>query len=93
MEKAVSATEAVKKFSEILNSVKYRGESFTIVRGGKPVASISPVENLPRRKPLRELRELVKNLPRLGDEADRFGKDLKEIRKHQPALPKETKWG
>jgi hypothetical protein len=42
---------------------------------------------------LGELRELVKNLPRLGDEADRFGKDLKEIRKHQPALPKETKWG
>jgi antitoxin (DNA-binding transcriptional repressor) of toxin-antitoxin stability system len=93
MEKAVSATEAVKKFSEILNSVKYRGESFTIIRGGKPVASISPVENLPKRKPLRELRELVKNLPRLGDEADRFAKDLKEIRKHQPVLPKETKWG
>ena len=93
MEKAVSATEAVRKFSEILNSVKYRGESFTIVRGGKPVATISPVENPPKRKPLRELRELVKNLPPLGDEADRFGKDLKEIRKHQPTLPKENKWG
>ena len=93
MEKSVTATEAVRKFSEILNSVKYRGESFTIVRGGKPVASISPVENLPKRKSLRELREWVKNLPRLGDEADRFGKDLKRIRKHQPVLPKESKWG
>jgi len=93
MEKAVSATEAVRRFSEILNSVKYQGESYTIVRGGKPVASISPVETLPKRKFLRDLRELVKDLPRLGKEADRFGKDLKEIRKHQPTLPKEIKWG
>ncbi len=93
MEKALSATEAVRKFSEILNSVRYRGESFTIIRGGKPVAFISPVENPPKRKLLRELREVIRNLPRLGDEADRFGKDLKEIRKHQPALPKENKWG
>ncbi len=69
MEKALSATEAVRKFSEILNSVKYRGESFTIVRGGKPVASISPVENLPNRRTLGELREFVKNLPRLGEES------------------------
>jgi len=71
MEKAISATEAVRKFSEILNSVKYRGESFTIVRGGKPVALISPVEGPSKRRPLRELRELVKSLPRLGNEADR----------------------
>ena len=93
MEKALSATEAVRKFSEILNSVKYRGESFTIVRGGRPVASISPCENQPKSRNLGELRNLVKNLPRLGEEADRFGKDLKEIRKRQPTLPKETKWG
>ena len=93
MGKAVSATEAVRKFSEILNSVHYRGESYTIIRGGKPVASISPVETLPKRKFLRDLRELMKDLPRLGKEADRFAKALKEIRKHQPTLPKEIKWG
>jgi len=93
MEKAISATEAVRRFSEILNSVRYRGDSFTIVRGGKPVASISPVESLSKRKPLRELRELIKSLPHLGDEAERLRKDLKKIRKHQPSLPKETKWG
>jgi len=92
MEKVVSATEVVRKFSDILNSVRYRGESYTIVRGGKPVASISPVETSPRRKVLRELKELIKNIPHLGTEADRFGKDLKKIRKHQPSLPKENKW-
>jgi prevent-host-death family protein len=92
MEKTVSATEAVRKFSEILNSVRYRGESFTIIRGGKPVASISPVETPSKRKSLREFRELVKSLPPLGKEADGFGKDLKEIRKRQPSMAKATKW-
>ena len=91
MAKAISATEVVRKFSEILNSVNYRGKSFMIVRRGNPVALISPFESLPKRKPLRELKELVKSLPRLGDEAERFKKDLKEIRKYQRTLPKETK--
>jgi prevent-host-death family protein len=92
MEKTINATEAVRKFSDILNSVKYQGESYTIVRGGKPVALISPVENLPKKRLLRDLREMVKSLPPLGNEADHLGKDLKEIRKHQPSFPKDTKW-
>jgi antitoxin (DNA-binding transcriptional repressor) of toxin-antitoxin stability system len=92
MEKVVSATEAVRKFSDILNSIKYRGESYTVVRGGKPVASISPVEAPGKKRLLRELKELAKNMPPLGEEADRFGRDLKEIRKHQPSVPKGNKW-
>ena len=92
MEKVVSATEAVRKFSDILNSIRYRGESYTVVRGGKPVASISPVEAPGKKRLLRELKELAKNMPPLGQEADRFGRDLKEIRKHQPSVPKGNKW-
>ena len=92
MEKIVSATEAVRKFSEILNSIKYRGESYTVVRGGKPIASISPVEASPRRRLLGELREMVKDIPHLGSEADRFGRDLGDIVKHQPPIPRENKW-
>mgnify|MGYP001594976776 CR=1 FL=1 len=92
MEKIVSATEAVRKFSEILNSIKYRGESFTIVRGGKPIASISPVESSSRKRLLGELKEIVKDIPHLGAEADRFGRDLRDIVKQQPPLPKEDKW-
>ena len=63
MEKIVSATEAVRKFSEILNSIRYRGESYTIVRGGKPIASISPVEASSRKRLLGELKEMVKHIP------------------------------
>jgi len=92
MEKTVSATEAVRKFSEILNSIRYRGESYTIIRGGKPIASISPVEISSRKKLLSEFKEMVKDIPHLGSEADRFGRDLKELLEHQPPMPKEDKW-
>jgi len=54
------------------------------------VASIPPVETSPRKKLLKELKEMAKTLPRLDEEADRFGHDLKEILKHQPSLPKEN---
>ncbi len=92
MEKRISATEAVRKFSEILNSIKYKGEYYTVIRGGKPVASIRPVEISIKEKFLGELKELLKSVPKLGDEAEKFEEDLKEILKLQPLTPKENKW-
>ena len=92
MQKTVSATEAVRKFSEILNSIRYRGESYTIVRGGKPIASISPVETSSRKKLLGELKEMTKDIPHLGAEADRFGRDLRDILQQQPPMPKGERW-
>ena len=50
------------------------------------MASISPVEAPGKKRLLRELKELVKNMPPLGEEADRFGQDLREIRKCQPSI-------
>jgi len=92
MEKRISATDAVRKFSEILNSIKYKGEHYTVIRGGKPVASIRPVEIPTKERSLCELKELLKSVPKLGDEAERFEEDLKEILKHQPSLPEGNKW-
>ncbi len=66
MEKTVSATQVVRKFSEILNSIKYRGDRYTIMRGRKPVASISPVDTHLKERILSELRGLIKKLPHLG---------------------------
>jgi len=91
MEKTISATEAVRKFSEILNSIKYKGKSYSIVRGGKKVASISPVEVPLKERSLGELKTLLKNIPRLGDEIESFQRDLKEILKLQPMMPKEDR--
>ena len=39
----LSATEAARKFASVLDDVEHRGESFTVVRNGRPVAQILPV--------------------------------------------------
>jgi antitoxin (DNA-binding transcriptional repressor) of toxin-antitoxin stability system len=92
MEKTITATEAVRKFSEILNAIKYRGDHYTILRGKKPVAFISPAEEHLKKRTLGELKGLLAKLPHLGDEAEYFEKDMKEIIKHQPAMPEKSKW-
>ena len=43
MEKRISATRAVRDFSEVLNTIKFKGVQYIIERGGKPVASIMAV--------------------------------------------------
>jgi prevent-host-death family protein len=39
----VSATDAARKFADLLDAVEHRGERFTIFRRGKPVAQLEPV--------------------------------------------------
>ena len=41
----VSATDAARNFSYILDAVEHRGEHFTIVRRGKVVAHLDPVHS------------------------------------------------
>ncbi len=43
----ISATAASKRFSDVLDAVEHRGESFTIVRRGRVVATVAPA---PRRR-------------------------------------------
>jgi len=92
MTKTITATEAVRKFSEILNSIRYKGDHYTIVRGGKPVASISAAEGQVKEMTLGDLPALVKTLPPLGEEAEKFRKDIAEIITHQPLLPESSTW-
>ncbi len=92
MTKTITATEAVRKFSEILNSIKYKGDHYTVVRGGKPVASITPAGTTVKTMVLGDLPGLVKTLPSLGEEAERFRKDITEALKHQPLLPETHTW-
>lgn len=92
MAKAISATEAVRRFSELLNSIKYKGEQYTILRGGKAVASIGPAEVPVRTRTLGELKEIVTQLPRLADEAPRFEKDIRDLARRQPRMPRRSRW-
>ena len=40
----VSATDAARNFSDLLDAVEHRGEHFTIVRRGKVVAQLDPAQ-------------------------------------------------
>ncbi|HLF41833.1 MAG TPA: type II toxin-antitoxin system prevent-host-death family antitoxin [Acidimicrobiia bacterium] len=71
----VNATEASRKFADLLDAVEHRGQSFTIVRRGRAIARLEPapaangwyVLDLLRRRPadtgweteLEELRRLL----------------------------------
>jgi antitoxin (DNA-binding transcriptional repressor) of toxin-antitoxin stability system len=92
MEKIVTATEAVRDFSTILNRVKFSGDNYIIKRNGKFVALISSIgEKVPVR-PLKELKNILKQLPRLDDELDSFSDDLNTIVSEQPGLPDRLNW-
>jgi len=92
MEKRISATRAVREFSEVLNTIKFQGSHYVIERGGKPVAFMKPIEEKTDVKTLGELKALLKNLPRLDEELDAFAADLEDIRKDQPIMATEDLW-
>jgi prevent-host-death family protein len=89
----ISATEAVRKFSELLNAVKYRHDSFTIIRGGKPLAAITPLDAQTREKSLKDLAAILKLVPRLASDGESFAAELDEIIAGQPTVPEKSAWG
>jgi len=58
----LSATQAARTFSDLLNRVRYRGEAFVIERGGEPVCEISPLK--PPRFTGADLLALLRSLPK-----------------------------
>ena len=70
----VTVTQVARNFAEYVNRVAYRRESFTLVRGKKPLAELRP---LPTGARLSELPGLLASLPRLTEaEAGDFAADL-----------------
>ena len=39
----ISATKAARNFADLLDAIEHRGEHFTIVRRGRPIAHLDPV--------------------------------------------------
>ena len=62
MKSCISATKAARNFSDLLNRVRYGGESFIVERGGKPMCEILPAR--PPRFNGRELADLLRSLPK-----------------------------
>ena len=74
--KTITATEAARRFSDVLNQVRYQGAKFDIVRGKEVVARLVPA-SAPGGVALDQLDELVRSLPRLGPrEAELFARDI-----------------
>lgn len=92
MEKRISATQAVRDFSEVLNTIKFKRVHYIIERGGKPVASMNPIDEEKEIKTLGELKVLLQKLPRLDEELDAFAADIEDMKKDEPFVPAGDLW-
>jgi antitoxin (DNA-binding transcriptional repressor) of toxin-antitoxin stability system len=78
----LSATEAARRFSDLLDQVEYEGETFVVERRGRAVASISPAAAVSGRA--------VKDLLRAQAADPGWPRELAELR---GALePEERRW-
>lgn len=55
----ISATDASKRFADMLDAVEHRGETFTVGRRGRAIATIAPAH----RMTLGELRQFLNANP------------------------------
>ena len=92
MEKRISATRAVRDFSEVLNTIKFKGVHYIIERGGKPIASMKSIDEKLDSMTLGELQTLLKKLPRLEEELDAFASDIEDISRNQPLMSTGDLW-
>jgi len=86
----VTVTEFVRDFSRFIQRVAFGRERFVLLKGGKPVAEVSPPL---RGRRLGELREILSDLPHLSsDEAEAFAEDLETARNELSAARIEDRW-
>ena len=68
----VTATDAARNFADLLDAIEHRGEHFTIVRRGKAIAHLEPMN--------RGLGADVKSLLRRHRPDRNWASDLDEVR-------------
>ncbi len=77
----LSATEAARNFSELLNRVRYRGETFIIERGGEAVGELRPAA--PSRFTGADFVALMSCMPPVDEE---FLEAVEEAARTQPPI-------
>lgn len=82
MNTTITATEAARRFSDLLNRVRYRGETFRIVRSGEEVAQLTAAS--PRSET--SLRALLSRLQTEKTDDPEFADELERIQAEQPTL-------
>jgi len=79
----ITATEAARKFSEILNRVAYKNETFVVERNGRTLCEISPVHS--KVFTAADFAKMIKTAPRPDDQ---YFDDVEEVIKNrQPIAP------
>lgn len=84
----VSATEAVRTFSDLLNRIRYRGEEFVVERAGEPVCRMTPA-GPPKTLSLRELASVLREIPK--PDAG-YARDVRRAARSQGRRPR-SPWG
>lgn len=80
----ISATEASKRFADLLDAVEHRGQTFTVVRRGRAVATITPAA----RATVAELRAFLHTHPPGPD----WERHLEDIRRLVGPAPTKDPW-
>ena len=84
MDTRVSATQAARTFSSLVNRVRYHGEAFVVERGGEVVCRVVPAV-APVQRTVADLVRLLRAAPRPDE---RFAEDLEKITRKQPVMPR-----
>jgi antitoxin (DNA-binding transcriptional repressor) of toxin-antitoxin stability system len=85
-------TEAARRFSEVVGRVAFKGERFTLTKGGQPVAQLGPVagSEFSTGAALAEVWRLHRRMSR--GEASSLARDIESARKSVGRLPKTAAW-
>lgn len=84
----VSATEAVRAFSDLLNRIRYRGEEFVVFRAGEPVCRMTPAAPA-KTLSLRDLATLLREIPKPDTG---YASDVRRAARTQGRPPR-SPWG
>jgi antitoxin (DNA-binding transcriptional repressor) of toxin-antitoxin stability system len=80
----MTVAEAEKNFAKLVDKVHAEGVSIDLERDNKVIARLTPAEP-PSLLTVAELNAFLRDLPSLGDDAESFAQDIRDIRKLFPA--------
>lgn len=88
--KVLTVTEAVRNFSEYVNRVAYRNETFFLQKGKKSVAELRP---LPHGRRLGDLPSILRTVPHLPEsDVASFASDVDTARTHLDTATQKDPW-
>ena len=83
----ISIDEASRDLGGLIDKLASRGVTIEVERDERVIATIVPASPTPRKvcRTMNDLAELLNSLPRLGDDADDFERDIREARQQLPS--------